>query len=629
MKISKISIAIGISLATLAINGFASQLNLASTPVTNEFDSSKTLWEIGLKTSALDIPTASKNHTEESNLTYNPPVYKVGLEISDKLQLEILDYSSPSSNSFFVWADPYEIERLKTDYRVESTRQVNGKIKNGDSEKASTEQTSFSTKIAPLHPNDQIVSGQVIPWAKAAVGASSGTSSVPAYIVDQANDGMTAAAKAEINLLYNLEDNFYPLASYHPSMVAGIIGSKDNTTGVVGINPSQPIYLFSTDPNDIRKLSLAIEAALTKAETNNHFATLNLSINSSIGSTNYFSHDSEIAVKMRKASNRLLVVQSAGNSNSDACLTAYSAAPDQTNSTVNPSGAGARHNDGIIVVSGHNFSGQRTPTVGIEYPMPARTTWPVGVVPILYDNVPAAAYGKCVEAWAPSHEITSNNAYNGSPNADTPPQIHGSYWTLSGTSFAAPITAAVASRFGNSATRPIVRENYIKSQLVSTSNPDGGGGFIKKVRVGDTSPTYQLKYIKPTLIRTSTSTTDIPILKDGKFYGANEFAFPQNFGTLYIDLGSAYNLHGIRVTIRTKQSGIGAEANLPFHFGLYAGNATIDTANTSIIAYNEPSQADYAPVFIPINGSYRFLRLDGYNPSETNLRYAEIEVYSK
>lgn len=636
MKLTKIQIAIccgALGICNYTISGEIRNITTShsKTPILNSEDSTLTLWTVRIDPNFFEsqflINSNFSKFANEADATTHT-LNNIAEQISSDYNLNKIDYLSPVSNIFYAWSTKANISSITSDHRIMSIREID-RINQSQSITANSKSETVFSKLVPVHPNDQFANGEIIPWAKYSTGATTGTTNNTIYVLDAYNESFSSLALTEMNLIKRWGNSSNEANNYHSGLVTGIIGAKSNSAGSQGINPGQPIMLYGTDYRNLGLFQIAAAEAMNDSENiRNEFSAINISMNSE-NPSELFSYKGTYGVQLRALSNRFLVTEAAGNNaaassgESDACLYSYAAKPDANGINTNTSGLGPRNNDGILVVGGHTYNGSQTQYLGSnEYPL-----HPKDLTTSNFLEIPGSNNGPCVEAWAPSDRITSTNAYAGLNNRKTSTP-HPLTWTMNGTSFAAPITAAIATRFGNMATRPIVREAYIKKHLSSTGQYDGANRAIKKVTIGNLSEAGLPKYRKPIMVRTPSNPANIPLLTDGKFFSGVSHGFPQNYGTLWIDLGAQYNLYGLRITIRSCRDGIGGTGDLPINFGVYGGNSSIDTATTPILSYNEPSQADYAPVFIPVTGSYRYLALDGYNAHCNTLNYAEVEAYT-
>lgn len=215
---------------------------------------------------------------------------------------------------------------------------------------------------------------------------------------------------------------------YTPGFIAGLVGAKKNGLLTRGINPGQPLILVTSNSYG-GFIPFDVDRAAALAELSGDFGVLNVSMNPDIQG----GMSSDFLKSFRRASNRFLITQSAGNNELyDVCKYSYGWLTSQ--------GWSYQTNDAIIVVGGLNKQGGRM-TQGYHHhpsdPSP-------GVV--------RSNWGACIEVDAPAENLKSLD-----------PKGAGSLRVSSGTSYAAPIVAAIASRYGNMATRPITRELTLQS----------------------------------------------------------------------------------------------------------------------------------------------------------------------
>ena len=234
-----------------------------------------------------------------------------------------------------------------------------------------------------------------------------------------------------------------------------------------------------------------------------------------------------------------------------------------------------------------------------------------------WGSVAGSSYGACIEAWAPGHQITSTRA-------------DGVVQTMTGTSFAAPIVAALAARYGNSTTRPIEREAYIKNSLVASgSYENAGASNLPIMHVAYTNPAGHSipKRLPISATYSMTSTANLNLLYDQKFFTDNFWNAGANWGSVVVDLGSPKNVTGVRLHMRSSANGG------PINFAVHGGNSInlsgpgTPSIPTNPIAYsNVDDQFDLVPYYIYLSGNYRYLMIEGNNYNSW-LAYSEIEVY--
>lgn len=456
---------------------------------------------------------------------------------------------------------------------------------------------STSDKTLTLSgPVDQNVGGEIIPWARQAVSGGiydNTTTANQIYVVDMAYDH--TALNGEINLSFTNNMAYTPsVAQNHAAHIFSLVGARKNSQKIQGINPNQPIvHIGSKDFEDLAALISGVDYAAWVAEYVDDFASMSLSFNSINvkQSLNTFNLNNAGGRFLRKASSRLFIAQSAGNKNRDACLQAF-----------NYGGMGHQARDGIIVTGGTDNNGSRF----------LSTSNPPG-----WGSVDGSSYGPCVEAWAPGHQITSTWA-------------DGSVQTMTGTSFSAPIVAAIAARYGDSTTRPIEREAYIKNSLFWTGqyeNASTSNAPIMQVAYTNPASHNIPKRLPITAAYSKTNPANLSFLYDQKFYTANFWNAGAYWGSVVVDLGSAKNISGVRLHMRSSANG-GA-----INFAVHGGN-TLNLSGpgtpsipTNPIAYsNVTDQFDMVPYYIYLSGNYRYLMIEGNN-FDSWLAYSEIEVY--
>ncbi len=441
---------------------------------------------------------------------------------------------------------------------------------------------------------DQNIGGEIIPWGKQAVNANDSISTNnPFYVVD-AKFNNNALAN-EINFSYTNTSERSENKN-HPAHVVSLAAAKMNSSKIRGINPGQPVAYFGTDLN---RYAIAdnIHNAASFSEWNNHFATLSFSINYNVNNQleNPINHNAIVGRALRRASARLFVAQSAGNFDKDACLNAYNynAAPE--------------YNDGIMVVGGTNRFGQR---------YTATTNPAIWSSEDKITNVGGSNFGACVEAWAPAHEMTST--------------LHdGTVATITGTSFAAPIVAALAGRYGDQSTRPLEREAYIRASLSPTGSYEAAPGSNRPIQLARYTAPWQHnipRRLPVSAVYSRTSTANLNRLVDGKFYDGIFWNANANWGSVVLDLGYPRDLTGIRMMIRS--SADGGQINFAVHGGntLAPGGTTI--APNPIAYWNFFDQYDLIPYYIALSGKHRYVMLEGNNFNSW-LAYSEIEVYGR
>lgn len=437
---------------------------------------------------------------------------------------------------------------------------------------------------------DTWAGNEIVPWYRGAVNVNDlAWNGQNVYMIDYALDNPGLVGELSVAYRFNLNSTSINTGlRYHATHVAGVIGASANNALTRGVSPSQLIYSFGLKAGfNVADFDSLIDEAVRKAEVQNHHPALSISYNSAVGLENLFAYNKSTGKKLRVASNRSLVVESAGNNDRSACDVSFGY-PSNTH----------RNNDGILVVGASTRTGARmtggfNPVSGINAP------------------VEASNYGACVEVWAPGHEITS-------------PSPDGGTRVATGTSFAAPIVAALATRVGNANTRPIIREQYIKNHRVNTGRFDPSGLPIMKAwHVGESGLASLPQHLPIVAAYSATNMANIGSLYDGK-YTDMAYGFWNamgNWGSVVVDLGAVRTVKGVRLTLRSSGS------NQPVGFQVFGGTTSMYTGFTHAVDFVEPYQEDLAPIYIPVpNRAARYLYIAGNNNASW-LAYSEIEVY--
>jgi len=509
---------------------------------------------------------------------HSPGVEKLKSELTAEFSLRNPGDTAMKLPAFFARLNAYEVQALSGSERVVSvTKMSEGVGRN----------VAFSSYY------DYTTGGEAIPWGKQAVNTDDNITVWPNkfYIVDA--DWNSPALSGEINITSMYNTGIY--SGDHSAAVLSIAAAKKNSAKIRGINPGQEVFHFATDLSEVDIVN-KISWIASMAEEYNQFSTLNLSFNQvdfGYPTTPLFGHNQVFGNAIRRASGRLLVVQSAGNHDSNACQHAFG---------YTSIGGTSKENDGVLVVGGTDRFGNRYP----QTPNPPP-----------FASEPRSNFGPCVEVWAPGASMTTTIA-------------NGSLVSATGTSFAAPIVAAIAGRYGSTATRPIEREAYIRNNRVFTGKYEGANG--------SNLPIYQVKYTTPyyysiphklpvSAVYSQTNPNKRDKLIDEKFYDGMDWNAGANWGSIVLDLGSARNIKGIRVMIRSSSDG-GA-----LNFAVHGGNTINITSpgravipSNPIAYYNTTDQYDLVPYYIPLNGNYRYVMLEANN-STSWLSYSEVEVY--
>ncbi|WP_369939145.1 S8 family serine peptidase [Xanthomonas medicagonis] len=450
---------------------------------------------------------------------------------------------------------------------------------------------------------DIVDNGEVVPWALAYTNTNDTfTTSNPFYMLDEV---LATPANPDLNIVYRQELPDQPNAPRHSTMVAGVAAARRNGQLVRGVNPGQPIKAFAIQPTEA-DVVYQFNAAARHAEEQGEFAVLNISVNHA--GTKLFASNHAWGRVMRAASNRFFITESSGNFSTgdawtieNACAVAFGYAGQ------------ARDADGIMVVGGLERDGSRFKG---DY-----------ITEVDAEGIPATGFvngstsGPCVEAWAPAHQISVLRYLGG-------------LQVSSGTSYAAPIVAAIASRYGDNQTRPIEREAYIKASLSDTGYNEAG---LPLRKVQYTAPSsHNLPRRLPIVGATSPTNADnLASLYDARFFSDSAYWNAHAYwGSVTLDLGQLRTVTGVRITVRTSASDLAPTAQ-PIAFEVSAGTPGAVFGGGSgggqisygaPVYHTEPDQSDVAPVYIPLSGGARYLKIDANNPYSW-LAYSEIEVY--
>ena len=446
--------------------------------------------------------------------------------------------------------------------------------------------------------SDRTDGNEIIPWGKQAVGADDDitVSDTRFFLVDGPYKNTTLTALAdEINLISTEGDqSSSDFFDDHAPAVISLAAGKRNNSRIRGINPGQPVVHIGIDQPNLSDIRMITEIAriASMAEWMGQFATLNLSFNQLATSqeSNIFKHDGVVGKIVRRASGRLFVTQSAGNSDTNACLSSFGYQ------------GTAKANDGIMVVGGTDQLGQRYSKTDQQ---------------CAFTVDKRSSYGPCVEAWAPGQEMTTVGEYGNVCNA-------------TGTSFAAPIVAAIAARYGDASTRPIEREAYIRNSLVFTGHHENAPDSNLPIMQAKYSPfnRHNIPHRLPVSgVFSKTHTANLDSLIDEQFYGGIHWNAHGGWGSVVLDLGSQRNITGVRVMIRSSADGG------MLNFAVHGGNSLIDLGARRAeippnpIAYlNTTDQFDLTPYYIPVGGNYRYVMIEAANMASW-LSYSEVEVY--
>lgn len=468
------------------------------------------------------------------------------------------------SKSFSAYVNSENLERLKKDTRILS---VDAAHKN------TTELSAWA---------DTTEGGEIVPWGKKAVGADDyRTSSLPIYVLDSGVLPHTELNYTELPMNLGYHGDTYQ----HATHVAGIIGAKRDNLGVRGINPGEPIISVNLGSFSEAQVLMAMDMIFRDSEDKGLFSIVNISSNGTP-----YRPESSYGKRIRKLSNRLLVVQSAGNvemgqNQGDACTFSYSSnVNNHTQSAV----------DGVLVVSGIDETGAMAIGNNNNH------------VGFGYNRVND---GECVEIWAPAARVWSTWENN-------------TVQYLSGTSMAAPHISALAARYGDTTTRPPEREAYIRSRTLATGYKDTKGNPI---RIHSYMAPVQITVpfrLKPVAVSTSGGTGDPTTAYDGKYLSGNFWNAGAQTGFIQFDLGSSRQIKSLRMTpAKSASSTIGL---MTVH-EVYVGN---NPASLSKVADISDSAAeDLSPISSQFSATGRYVKIVTTSSPASWLSWREIEIY--
>lgn len=394
---------------------------------------------------------------------------------------------------------------------------------------------------------------EIASWALLATNTHDNYNGInPVFIADMALP--RSFALTDVNITQEGADysniggtTWFEHATYHPVYISSIIGAKRNSTQTRGVNPGTPIKNFTTNLYQgtitVSKLSNSIERAYNYAEANNIFGVLSLSQNNATSGSHseYWSDSSVLGQMMAIASNRLFISQSAGNLRGSACNHAFTNTAMLTDKKM----------DGIMIVGGYDSSGAYAQGfIDGNAPTP---------------NDAGSNYGNCVDAWAPAKNIwvssypNTSDFYNFDSSSHYPynsvkyNSVRKIYPVEGGTSYAAPIVAAIAARVGSNV-RPPAREAAIFASLQNTGFSDPAGFPIKSARYNTTTNSQASGYLSINNIYSNQS-VNLQLLKDGRFdngfWNANGYS-----GTLEFDVSdTVYGVDSMRLTPRNSAYG--------------------------------------------------------------------------
>ena len=487
---------------------------------------------------------------------------------------------------FEIEAKPFEIQRLIGQRGIVDIAEMEG---------AERVPLTYSQTSAP---GDVYASGEIIPWWKIYTNTNDAlTSSNRIYVIDGPNVSPLVVDLAAVSTTNSWDlGEWVGKPAYwgfwHSKHVLGVIGAAQNGYQIRGINPGQQVVLYGGDSKKWPSIFDRLNVIASNSHIYNLWGVVNLSINVEYHvpwSFNPFEIGSsdDVGRAMAIVSNTNLIMQSAGNNNSSDCGVGYNI---QGNTLPW---------DGIMLIGGHDINGQRSAGIHHSFHNDGHEEF-----------IGDSDYGPCVELWAPSKNITSIR--------------HNTLTTqvLSGTSFAAPIAAAIASRYGNDKTRPIERESFLRTFAQNTGH-FAGSAPIKSVK-WNSSTANVLKRHTISSFWSPQGASGINVLKDGSYEGI--WNSGGNIGAIVIDLGATKNVKMIRLTPRSSVSPYDTQ---PIHFSVAPTNSIINTAGTGPFQNDQAvKHYDRTPHTINLANplTTRYLVVNGHNYGSW-LAYSEVEVY--
>lgn len=456
------------------------------------------------------------------------------------------------------------------------------------------------TGIWPMHKNTMQFSTwenrqdgpETVSWGKIAIGTDDvgPTSGTVIYLIDGAAliDG-TMDPHLEnpiirrapvLGAYFNIGAG--RLAPGHANHVAGILSAASNSYGMRGVNPGAPIVNVARGEFPY-ELAEAFDWVLADAEQLGIYGVANFSSTWRRDSPSLTEDAAYQNRFIRRVSNRVLLVQAAGNDAGNACPIVYD--------RPNP-------DDGILVVGGIDENGQRA--------MPFDNTAVTGRYEL------GTTYGSCIEAWGPAMRIPST--WN-----------DGGFRILSGTSMAAPHITALAARYGNTSTTPVEREKYIRAKLFNTGHNDAVGNPIRV-------PSYlqppafpipgriQVAYVNA-YSGTGTAEGGYPSNVHDSAYLSGNWNAGGNTGYIEMNLGSSRTLTGIRLVPNTWP-----EQGQAMHW-IYAGSSANPEETGTLVAFISGYSAILEPISAALgNVTATYVRVKS-SSNDSWVSWREIEFY--
>jgi Subtilase family len=402
---------------------------------------------------------------------HDPKTKELVATFEEEQGIEALLIFSDPFHVFSVFADESKHAVLKKDKRIKQATPVQTLEFSG----------GIWSDIVTVNGSGQKV---ITPWGVRAIGSVDGTNGLPVWVMDSGVN-----FNPDINLYQSIAlPGFNAEGCYeHANFVAGIIGAKNNGSGIYGVRPNVPISsvpisdtgssqstnlgcTFSNVSIPLDKYLAASKVIVQKTIESCRLSlasrrpiVVNMSFNASpftnaanfefirqgiqllISPSNLLMNSSGGIFKLENYYPGAVVIQAAGNQYTDACsYTTYSYS-----------------NDGYIRVGAHDNNGQAVKPLNGINGFTIKTAAPD--VPWQLGEV-GSNYGSCVDVWAPGKLIASTFT-NGNPNYGSTP---GRTEYGSGTSFAAPHIAGLASyliQTDPSLTTPSRVEQAIRQRL--------------------------------------------------------------------------------------------------------------------------------------------------------------------
>jgi subtilisin family serine protease len=498
--------------------------------------------------------TRDQANRSDFRLWHKPKLRKFVKKLEREYSIQAVAMTSHAASSFSAYIPTNAVDRLRLDPRISEIVALHENV------------ALFSTYY------DVFEGAERVPWGKIAIGTNDTiTTNNLVYMIDGG-----AQLHNELNLAFATVN---PCCSRvfpdHANHVAGILGARRDAVGVRGINPDALVMSVNRG-NYADEFAAAMDWVLADAESRYIFAVANLSSNFS-----RFTYPTEYETLQRyiaRMSNRVLVVESAGNKRENACDWAFS---------------DTRQNDGILVVG--------------AFDQDEKQAIPIDNTGIGWQWEPGSNFGPCVEVWGPGKNIWSTFATSPSANQ-----------VLSGTSMAAPHVAGLAARFGTTATTPVLRENFIRSTVFSSLSKDDAGLTISIPywrAPGWTMPT-QLPVYTVTAGSTMAGTGPAKVV-DGYYTITGWNAGHGAPAWIEFDLGTTRNLWGIRLTPEVSPEG-------PATHQIWVG----DTPNpTTLVGRISTTARNMVPQTAALgNAPDRYVRVVTLD-SPSWVAWTEIELY--